>query len=124
MKNLLVLFLFMPLWAQADTSLTSITNALSKGDASELSAFFDQNIEIAVLDNEDVYNKSQAITVIKNFFESNKPTSFSQVHQGKGEDSRYCIGNLTTSSTTFRVYIYMKVDGDDYKIQELRFDEE
>lgn len=124
MKNLLVLFLFLPLFAHADANLTSITNALSEGDANQLSEFFDQNIEIAVLDDEDVYNKSQATTVIKNFFESNKPTSFSQVHQGEGEDSRYCIGNLTTSSTTFRVYIYMKVDGGAYKIQELRFDEE
>lgn len=118
------MFLLLPLMSKADASLAGITDAISKGNASELSEFFDQNVEIAVLDDEDVYNKTQALSVIKSFFEANKPTSFSQVHQGTGEDSQYCIGNLTTNSTTYRVYIYMKVTGEDFKIQELRFDEE
>ncbi|MCB0521576.1 MAG: DUF4783 domain-containing protein, partial [Saprospiraceae bacterium] len=42
----------------------------------------------------------------------------------KGQDSQYCIGNLVASSGTFRVYVYMKVSGGKYLIQELRFDKE
>ena len=124
MKNLFVSFLLMPMIASADVSLTVITDAISKGNADELSVFFDQNVEIAVLDDEDVYNKSQAVSIIKKFFDANKPTSFRQVHQGTRKDSRYCIGNMTTTSSTYRVYIYMKVEGNEFKIQELRFDEE
>lgn len=127
MKNLLFAFLIVPFASTAhNVNLGSITDAISKGNATELSKFFDQSVEIAILDEEDVYNKTQAVSIIKDFFVKHKPTSFSQVHQGtsKGQDSKYCIGNLTTSTATFRVYIYMKVVGNDYTIQELRFDEE
>lgn len=127
MKNLLFAFLLVPFVGSAhNANLGGITEAISKGDATELSKYFDQSVEIALLDEEDVYNKAQAVSIIKDFFGKNKPTSFSQVHQGtsKGQDSKYCIGNLTTSTATFRVYIYMKVVGENYTIQELRFDKE
>jgi hypothetical protein len=127
MKNLLFAFLLVPFVGSAhNANLGGITEAISKGDATELSKYFDQSVEIALLDEEDVYNKAQAESIIKDFFGKNKPTSFSQVHQGtsKGQDSKYCIGNLTTSTATFRVYIYMKVVGENYTIQELRFDKE
>ena len=88
--------------------------------------YFDHSVEIAVLDDEDVYSKSEAINVVKDFFTSNKPKSFVKAHEGtsKGQDSQYCIGKLETSTRTFRVYIYMKVTGSKFLVQELRFDEE
>ena len=64
--------------------------------------------------------------MLRNFFAKNKPKSYNQMHQGtsKGQDSRYTIGNLVTSSNSFRVYIYLKVQGGQQLIQELRFDKE
>lgn len=108
-----------------EVNLNAITKAISEGNAEALGQYFDQSVEISVLDNEDVYAKAQAIKVVKDFFAQNKPKSFSQVHQGtsKGNDSQYCIGNLVTATGTFRVYIYLKVNGNNYTIQELRFDE-
>ena len=63
---------------------------------------------------------------LQNFFAKYQPKNFHQVHQGtsKGKDSQYLIGNLTTNNTTFRVYLYMKVAGSKYLIQEIRFDKE
>jgi hypothetical protein len=108
------------------TSLADITRAISSGDADALGQHFDQTVEIAILDQDNIYNKAQAIGVIRQFFSQNTPRSFSQVHQGtsKGADSQYCIGNLNTASGTFRVYIYMKSVGGKHLIQELRFDKE
>lgn len=108
-----------------EVNLNAITKAISEGNAEALGQYFDQSVEVSVLDNEDVYAKAQAIKVVKDFFAQNKPKSFSQVHQGtsKGNDSQYCIGNLVTATGTFRVYIYLKVSGNNYTIQELRFDE-
>lgn len=108
-----------------EVNLNAITKAISEGNAEALGQYFDQSVEVSVLDNEDVYAKAQAIKVVKDFFAQNKPKSFSQVHQGtsKGNDSQYCIGNLVTATGTFRVYIYLKVNGNNYTIQELRFDE-
>ena len=77
-----------------EVNLNAITKAISEGNAEALGQYFDQSVEISVLDNEDVYAKAQAIKVVKDFFAQNKPKSFSQVHQGtsKGNDSQYCIG--------------------------------
>lgn len=129
MKNFLFLLLLVPSIAFVgieDVNLDAITKALSSGDADALGQYFDANVEIAVLDKEETYAKAEAIKVIKDFFAKNKPTSFKQVHQGasKGQDSQYCIGNMTANSGTYRVYIYMKVSGGKEVIQELRFDKE
>ena len=129
MKNLIFIFAIAPLLAMSpsnNVSLDEITKAISNGNASALGAFFDSNVEIAVLENEDVYGKTEAVKVVQSFFSKNKPQSFSRVHQGtsKGNDSQYCIGNMNTSGGTFRVYVYMKTNGGKFLIQELRFDKE
>lgn len=125
MNTMLSVLLLSVLVNTQEVNLNAITKAISEGNAEALGQYFDQSVEISVLDNEDVYAKAQAIKVVKDFFAQNKPKSFSQVHQGtsKGNDSQYCIGNLVTATGTFRVYIYLKVNGNNYTIQELRFDE-
>jgi hypothetical protein len=129
MKSLLFSIFLMPALAfmkADDFNLSAITKAISDGNADVLGQYFDSNLEVAVLDKEEMYSKTEAVKVVKDFFSKNKPTSFSQVHRGasKGQDSQYCIGNLVASSGTFRVYVYMKVTGGKYLIQELRFDKE
>jgi len=127
MKNLMLLILLVPLMSNIeDANLSNITKAISEGNADALGQYFDQTVEVAVLNQEDVYDKAQAINVVRRFFAENKPGSFSQVHKGASpnNDSQYCIGNLVAGSKTFRVYIYMKVSGGQYLIQELRFDKE
>lgn len=122
--NILVLAMFVAL--QWNANLPDITKAISSGDADALGQYFDQSVEVAVLDQEDIYDKAQAVGVVKQFFAKNAPKSFSQVHQGasKGADSQYVIGNLNTSGGTFRAYVYVKTSGGKTLIQELRFDKE
>jgi hypothetical protein len=129
MKNFLFVLLLFPSIAFVNVeelNLDAITKAISSGNADALGQYFDSNVEIAVMDKEETYAKAQAIQVMKDFFAKNKPSTFKQVHQGasKGQDSQYCIGNMTASSGTYRVYIYMKVSGGKQVIQELRFDME
>ena len=106
----------------ATQSMDSISKALSKGDVETLASYFDSSLEI----DDDFYDKSEAKVVVKKFFTKNPPRSFSLIHQGtsKGEDSKYFIGNLNAGNSTFRVYVYMKIDGKKPLIQELRFDKE
>lgn len=125
MKNLLLLFLCLPLFVKADPpNIGEITRAISSGNATALGQYFDETVEIAILNEEDLYNKAEAIQKVKQFFNSTRPQSFSQVHQGasKGQDSQYFIGNLVTGNGKYRVYIYLKVKGNTSYIQELRFD--
>jgi len=108
------------------SELDVIATALQSGDTNTLATYFDKQVEISVLDKEDVYDQATAKQVLATFFSNNKPLTFDQVHKGKsqGENSVYCIGNLTTASKTFRVYVFLKVEGKKHIIQELRIDEE
>lgn len=107
-----------------DVNITAITKAINEGNADALGQYFDSKVEVSIMDNEQVYAKADAVKVVKDFFAKNRPSSFSQVHQGtsKGQDSQYLIGNLVASGGTFRVYVYMNASGGKYIIQELRFD--
>ncbi|MCB9338072.1 MAG: DUF4783 domain-containing protein [Lewinellaceae bacterium] len=129
MKNFLFVIFLLPAIAMVDAdefNLEAISRAIGSGDAEALGQYFDTNVEVAVMDSEKTYSKTDAVKAVKDFFSKNAPKSFKQVHQGasKGQDSQYCIGNLVASSGTFRVYVYMKVSGGKYLIQELRFDKE
>lgn len=129
MKNFLFVFFLAPFLAFTnleEQNLDAITKAISSGNADALGQYFDASVEIAVMDKEETYSKADAVKVVKDFFSKNKPSSFKQVHQGasKGQDSQYCIGNMTATSGTFRVYIYLKAGGGKQVIQELRFDKE
>lgn len=128
MRNLFFLLLFVPAFAfsQTNASLESITSALNAGDVEALSKYFAPNVEISIQDQEQVYAKAKATEVVRSFFNSNKPKSFSQMHKGMSRESsdQYCIGNLAATTGNYRVYLYLKVNGANLSIQEIRFDKE
>lgn len=126
MKSLILLAFLLPATGNYQESLSEISRAIGDGDAEALGRFFDASVEISVADEEDVYDKGKAVTIVRNFFSQHRPRSFSQVHQGtsKGNESQYCIGNLETEGASYRVYLYLQRSGSRYLIQELRFDEE
>ena len=106
-------------------SFDNIADAMRKGDASGLAQYFVGNVEISVKDAQNSYSKSQAEVVLKNFFGSHAPKSFTIAHQGTSpEGSKYFIGNLSTAAGTYRTYVYAKQNGPNYSIQEIRFEEQ
>lgn len=126
MKYLMfVLFATSSLFWISDDNLDGISKAMKSGDATALSQYFDNDLELTILSNVDILNKQSAKKEIEAFFKKNPPSGYAQLHQGtsKGQQGQYSIGNLTTQNGKFRVYIYMKVDGGKHLIQELRFEE-
>lgn len=128
MKSVILLILSTALFAapSSEFSLSDITSALAGGDVDKLSQYFDTDVEITILNQGNTYSKDKASTVLKDFFSHYPPQSFTQMHQGKskGQDSQFCIGNLVTTGSVFRVYIYLKVEGSQNLIKELRFNKE
>jgi hypothetical protein len=126
MKSLLIFAFLLPFSFQSSANLSAITQAMSRGDANTLGSYFDESVEISILDKDDVYTKANGIGVVKQFFSQYRPSGWSTVHKGaaRNNDSQYCIGNLTANGQTFRVYIYMKEKNGRQLIQELRFDRE
>jgi hypothetical protein len=127
MKKSFVFVLFLaPVIGILSFNLAEITRAINSGDADALGRHFGPKVEISIFDEGNEYNKAAAIETVRKFFSKNNPLSFVQVHQGKskGSAAHYCIGNMETKDATFRVYIYLEKMGDNFKIKELRFDEE
>ncbi|MGV8091782.1 MAG: DUF4783 domain-containing protein [Mangrovibacterium sp.] len=94
------------------------------GNANTLSGYFNQNIEMVVLEHDDVYSKAQAQQIVSNFFSQNKAQEFSILHQGGKEGARYAIGNLRTDNGTFRVYFLLKDAGNKAYIHQLRIEKQ
>ena len=127
MKKLLFILLIAPSIAMVTPdNLSSISKAISNGDAKALSQYFDDKVEVSILDDENLLDKAGAKAALEKFFAKNKPQSYNQVHDGtsKGEGSKYTIGNLRTNDVTYRVYVYMKVSGKKHTIQEISISED
>ena len=101
--------------------------SLNSGNAKILSKYFNDNVELVVLDNDNVYSKAQAQQIVNNFFSRFTPiedNAFKIIHHGGGEGAKYVIGNLQTKNVTFRVYFLLKQnDGKDY-IHQLRIEKQ
>lgn len=107
-------------------SLGDITRALGGGNTATLTSLMDAEVELSMLGEENLYSREQATQKLAAFFGQHAPSGFSQVHQGssKSDNAEYCIGNLTTSTGVYRVYIYVAKKGEKTVLQELRFDRE
>lgn len=103
-----------------------ISDAIKNGEAKEIAKFFDNNVNITILGQEDIYSKAQAELLLQNFFSKNTPRTFSLVHEGGPESAgKFVIGSLTTTDgKKYRVTIHIKKAGSDSVVQELRIESE
>lgn len=123
MKHLILSFLvFLSLSFLVSVSFTEIINAIKTGNASGISKFFDNTVEITFPGKSNSYSKSQAELVLRDFFSKNPAKNFQILHKSDNEASQYCIGNLETANGIFRTTIYLKQKGEKQVVQELRFE--
>lgn len=83
-----------------------LAEAIGKGDANAISAWFHQSLELTILEEEYETSKIQASRILENFFKSHSPTDFTISFEGTKEQSKYAIGTLITKTGSFRVNIY------------------
>ncbi len=103
-------------------SFDDVIKAIKAGDASQVSKYFDNTVEITIPGKSNSYSKSQAELVLHDFFASNTIKDFEILHKSDDSGSQYCIGNLKTVNGTFRTTIFMKQKGSLEVLQELRFE--
>lgn len=101
-----------------------IIQSLKAGDSKALSEYFNQNVEMVVLENDNVYSKAQAQQIVNKFFSNNTPESFNVIHQGGKEGAQYVIGNLVTNKGSFRVYFLLKKNNNKDYIHQLRIEKQ
>ena len=103
-------------------SVDEVISAIKNGNASQLSKYFDNTIEITLTDKSNTYSKSQAELVVKDFFDNNVVRGFEIVHKGENAGVQFIIGTLDTKNGEYRTTIYMKQKGDKQLLQEIRFE--
>jgi hypothetical protein len=101
---------------------SQVINAFSTGNASLLVQNFNSTIELTLFDKEEIYSKTQAEMILRDFFTKHKPTQFKIIHQGGKENSKYAIGNLVCGSESFRITFLLKSEGNNLFIQQLRIE--
>ncbi|MEP6583019.1 MAG: DUF4783 domain-containing protein [Ginsengibacter sp.] len=123
MKNLLLSALvFLSFSFLMSVSFTEIINAIKTGNATEVSKFFDNSVEITLPGKSNSYSKSQAELVLRDFFSKNPTKNFQVIHRSDNAGSEYCIGNLETTNGIYRTTIYLRQKGERQVVQELRFE--
>lgn len=111
-------------YAQTDKLPADIVLSFKAGNATELAKHFHNNVELIILEEEDVYSRSQAEQIIRKFFSDHKPSAFRVIFEGGKENSSYAIGSLETSTARYRVYVLMKKQDDTPLIHQLRIETE
>ena len=118
----LICFQTKPMQAQDNVS-NKVIEAISNGNASQLSKLFNLTIDINIPENEGTYSKNQAEIIVKKFFKKNPVTKFTINHSGSSNDgSKYSIGTYISNDKTYRVYFLLKKTSEKYFVQQLQFE--
>ena len=102
-------------------NIDAVIDALRSGNATELSGYFDDNVELTMPDKADSYSKAQAVLILKDFFNNNGVKSFDVKHKGDNGGGQFCIGTLQTKSGNFRTTVFMKVKNNKEVVKDIRF---
>lgn len=106
----------------AQTGIDDVINALRAGNSSQLSGYFDDNVELTLPDKSDSYSRAQAQLIIKDFFGNNGVKGFDLKHKGDSQGGgHFGIGTLQTNSGNFRTTVFMKMKNGKEVIKEIRF---
>jgi len=101
-----------------------IENAISLGNANMMVNYLNTSIELETPSSKGIYSRSQAELIIDKFFQKYPPISFTVTQKGNSSGgSRFAVGNyMSTRERTFRVTIFIKKSGQDFLIQEIKFE--
>jgi hypothetical protein len=103
------------------SGLDDVIGALKSGNATELSKYVDDNIEISLPDKTDTYSRTQALMILQDFFSGNAVRSFEIKHKGDNGGSQFCIGTLQTKTGSYRTTVFMKTKNGRQLVKEIRF---
>ena len=108
----------------AQGGIEDVISALKSGNASAITKYFDNYVDITMPDKSSNYSKSQGELIIKDFFTNNGVKSFEVKHKGNNDSGDYCIGTLQTKNGSYRTTVYMRMKGDKQVIQDIRIQQQ
>ena len=103
------------------SGIDEVIGALRTGNSTELSRYFDENVELTLPDKSDSYSRAQAQLIVKDFFGNNVVKGFDLKHKGDSPGGHFCIGTLQTNAGNFRTNVFMKTKDGKEVVKEIRF---
>ena len=113
MRKILFLFIFTSSIINIQAAdIKPITEALKAGNAEILKDKMAAEVDIVVPGTSKKGTGNDAITILKSFFQANKPTGFTVAHHADKNDSGFFVGKLAVGDKELRVNItYTTKDG-------------
>jgi len=108
-------------FALQTSNIDEVIGALKSGNSTEMSKYFDENVELTLPDKSDSYSKAQATLILKDFFGNNSVKGFELKHKVDQPGGQFCIGTLQTQAGNFRTTVFMKLKGGKEVVKEIRF---
>ena len=99
-----------------------INKALKNGDYKIITENMNETVELVILEKENIYSRTHAEQILKQFFKTHQPTGFEILHNGGSEKSQYYIGTLKTKRKNYRVYYLLKTKESESLIYQLRIE--
>lgn len=86
-----------------------VVGAFKNANTKVIARFFLENLDLKILEKENLYSKSQAELILKDFFADHIPSDFQVIHKGKAGQTEYLIGDLILNKKTYSVQINSKI---------------
>lgn len=95
-----------------------IVVALQKADASGISEYVYNKVDITLPNQNGIFSKYQVKLLLEDFFQKNKPDTFVFSNRYKKTDEMFIVGNYKTHESQYRVCFLTKtIDNKNYIYQ-------
>ncbi|UKJ06533.1 DUF4783 domain-containing protein [Solitalea lacus] len=112
-------------WPHQNDTIEMITKSIEAANTKEIAKYLNSSVILSILEDENVYSKTQSEMILKNFFIKYPPVQVKLKHTGSSpEGMQYAICVYKTSNATYRLFFYMKQSGNSSLINELRVEQE
>jgi hypothetical protein len=110
------------IFAQQPEIMVQASEAIKAGSARELARFFPAALDVTLEGKPANYSKAQAEAVLRDFFRAHPPNEFSLIHRGQSKGGQpFAIGQYKSGSDTYRVWLKIRVSGNQQLIEEISF---
>ena len=121
-KTLLFLFLIFVVPTQKEINET-INSCIQKGKSKELSHYFDEKIELKVIDKENLFSKSQAEKIVEEFFRQFPPDEFVELKNNTAKQAKQFVSGIYKSGKfRYKISYLIKKVNDNFLITQLRIE--
>lgn len=104
--------------------IDDVASTFKSGKATEIAKYFATTVELSIIDQEDIYSKSQATFILKDFFAKHPPIGVKIIHKvTSNANIKFGVLLLTTSNANFRVSVELKNNSSKFVLSQIRIEE-